>query len=171
MRLASKMKKKMNKAEEKYLYPYIREWYENYLKSKFKSANITVFDTHNRVLSRFLQEEGLHIYFPLFDTYEIKVDLTGIIEHKKVFDLAFIEVKRKSVSLRDVGQLLGYCRVANPISAFLISPNWISTPLQNLILNYGRENILQYSNRKIKIAEWNSDSQSINYDKTLPRGL
>ena len=165
------MKKKMNKVDEKYLYPYIKEWFESYLKSKYKSAKVAVFDTHNRVLSRLLQDEGLHRYFPLFDTYEIKVDLTGIIEHKNVFDLAFIEVKIKSISLRDVGQLLGYCRVANPISAFLISPNWISTPLQNLILNYGKENILHYSNKKIRIAEWNFDSQSINYDKILPRGL
>lgn len=161
----------MKKFEEKSLYPYIREWFENYLRSKYRSANVSVFDTHNRILSRFLQENGFHIHFPMFDTFEIKVDLSGIIERKGTFDLAFVEVKKNPINLRDVGQLLGYCKVANPLSAFIISPNWISTPLHRLILNYGKENILQFSNRKIRVAEWNLDSKSINYDNLLPRGF
>ena len=160
----------MMKTNEYSLYPVIKGWFNNYLKSKFRKTEIEVFDTHRRTLSKFLQENNFKNNFPLCDTFEIKVDLTAIIKQKNAINLAFIEVKSGQVRLRDIGQLLGYCKVADPLLAFLISPNWISVPVHHLLINYGKQNILEYNNKKIVIAEWNEVTNSINFNRIIPRG-
>ncbi len=160
----------MDKINEKLLYPYISEWLNKYLSTKYKNVNIAVYDSHSINLSRLLQTKSIHTYFPEFDTFEIKVDITAIITVKTKTDLVFIEVKSNPITLKDVGQLLGYCRVAKPIEAFLISPKNMSTALFNLLIKYGKTDILEFDRNVIKIVKWNNESNDIDYSSIIPRG-
>jgi len=152
------------------LYPNIIEWMRKYLKPKYKGAIIEVYDSHSIYLSKLLQRKKLHTNFKDFDTYAIKVDLTAIITDKNKTELAFVEVKSTPITLKDVGQLLGYCRIADPLEAFLISPKGMSTALHNLLIKYGKIDILGFNNKTIKIARWNIDNNDIDYSSIIPRG-
>lgn len=155
---------------EKKLYPKIKAWLENYLKSLHANSTIIVEDTHNIKLSSFLENIGKYKYFPGYEAYDIKVDITGLIVQNNKVELVFVECKTKPVKLLDVGQLLGYCLVARPKYAYLISPRGFSSPLKKLISVYGRLEVLKYDeNRYIKLAKWDNKRNEIDYMQILPR--
>lgn len=160
----------MNKIDEKALYEPISEWFERYLCSKYGKSKVYVWDSHNVYLSKLLQQHNLHRYFQQFDTFEIKVDISAVILQNDNAQLGFVEVKSSLIRLAHIGQLLGYCRVANPIEAFLISPFEISNPLHSLLIKYGKLGTLDYGKNKIKIAKWKPDANDIEYNSLIPRG-
>lgn len=160
-----------SRKREEVLYGPIVKWFEDILRSKYKKYEIEVYDTHKEKLSKFLQRKGYHKYFSLFDTFEIQVDITAILRRKEEVGLAFIEVKSGYYNLKDVGQLLGYCHVAKPIIAIIISPYGPSKALKRLIQTYGRNEVLKYEeNKYIKMVEWNERTQDIEYQSILPVG-
>ena len=63
-----------------------------------------------------------------------------------------MEVKVDELTLIDLGQLLGYCLVANPKQAILVLPK----PNLNLkrILNLKPELLYYSQEKKIEIANW-----------------
>jgi hypothetical protein len=156
---------------EKELYPEVVKWLERYLKEKFSKAGIKAYDTSCQDLSDFLRRHKLHLFFPEFETYVIKVDITASLKHKDKCDLAFVECKLNPINLKDISQLLGYSKVVKPKYAFIISPTGISSPVNTLIKIYKRYDILEYSeNLKIKIAQWNKTTQEIDISTLLPPG-
>lgn len=161
----------MNIEREEELYPHIREWFERFLKDRHKRSRVEAHDTHKINLSNFLQNSEIHKFFPEFSSYDIKVDITGVILSTKSAKLAFVECKIKAVTLRDLGQLLGYSRVAKPDYSFLISPEGISAPLNILLQTFGRYDVLEYGdNLRIKIAKWNMKKMEIDSNSLLPPG-
>jgi hypothetical protein len=142
------------------------------LQSKFKNARICVEDTSKKALSKWLLEKGFHKYFPYYQTYEIEVDVTGVIlESNKEAYLGFIECKLGKISLRDFSQLLGYSKVALPLYSIILSPKGISQSL-NLLFNIARRNdILYYSTDKhIFIATWLEREKEIDFSTIIPKG-
>ena len=79
----------------------------------------------------------------------IKPDIVGIKENLR--DIVILESKITSLSIEDLGQILGYCLVAEPTDAFLISTEDLSPSLMTIIIN--NKNILDYGKGKIKIGK------------------
>ncbi len=157
--------------KEKDLYPDIIDWIEKYLKDRHPHSQIKAYDTHNKKLSNFIFELNLQDFFPEFIAFDMKIDITTIVKSKNKVKLAFIECKIKPISLKDIGQILGYSRVAKPEYSFIISPNGISTPLKSLLITFGRYDILEYDDgKKIKIAKWNLIRKEIDSQSLLPPG-
>lgn len=156
---------------EKELYPQIAQWLSSYLISHYKKAKIIVEDTHRINLSDFLVRINMQNKFPEYTSYDIKVDVTGIINSSKRADLVFVECKLNAIRLLDVGQLLGYSLVAKPIQSFLLSPEGISDPLHRLLKNYGRYDILKYGKElALKIARWDIRKKEPLWASLLPTG-
>jgi hypothetical protein len=156
---------------EKELYPEVIKWLEKYLKGKYPKAGIKAYDTSRQDLSDFLRRHKLHLFFPEFETYVIKVDITASIKHKDRCDLAFVECKLGPINLKDISQLLGYSKVVKPKYSFIISPVGISSPVNTLIKIYKRYDILEYSQGlRLKIAQWNKATQEIDISTLLPPG-
>jgi len=65
---------------EKQMYPHVCTWFKKLLKEKFKNMEICVEDTSEKVLSKWLVEKGYHKFFSDYQTYEIEVDVTGIVK-------------------------------------------------------------------------------------------
>jgi len=160
----------MNISREEELYPYVIEWLRKFLKGRHRNSDVDVYDTHKINLSKFLQNNELQNYFPEFSAFDIKVDITGIIKSKKSVKLAFVECKTDPITLKDVGQILGYSKVANPDYSFIISPSGLSSPLSVLLQTFGRYDLLEYSSRKIRIAKWNLERMEIDSNTILPPG-
>ena len=159
----------MNEVE---LYEPVRIWLERVLRQHYKRMNIRVFDTHNVKLARLINDLGLQTLFPQFNAWDVKVDITGIISNKKKGYLALVECKVKQLTLRDVGQLLGYSIVVNPILSVLTSPASPSDPLITLLKDYGRLDVLEYGPQKkhIRIAKWDNVKNEVIPSSVLPPG-
>jgi hypothetical protein len=161
----------MTRNPELALYPRVSEWLARSLRGRHPRAEVAAFDTHSTDLAAFLRKEGLHSLFSDCDAYEIQVDVTGIVKTQKTISLAFIECKIGPITLRDVGQLLGYSLVARPEWSFLVSPKGLSGCLHSLLVTYGRQDILQYGrNRSMRLATWNVDRAELDPQTVLPRG-
>jgi len=163
---------------EQQMYPDVAKWLNRLLKGKYPEARIEVRDTHATKLNEYVIRHGLQEYFDddRWHTYDIKVDLTAFIKSQKSKGLIFVECKTTNISLLNVSQLLGYSRVALPLSSYLLSSAGIGTSVQTLITKYGRSDILEYHWRKgeaarnMIIAKWESNLKTIDLNSVLPPG-
>jgi hypothetical protein len=161
----------MTKPREFELYPQVAAWLIQHLKASHPKARVTAYDTHLTDLSGFLRKQKLHQVFKDYDAYEIQVDVTGIVETREAARLAFVECKVGPITLRDVGQLLGYSLVARPAWSYLLSPRGLTDRLSLLLITYGRQDILAYGKgRFIRIAAWNSERAEIDFATLIPKG-
>lgn len=153
------------------MYPDVCAWFKRILKEKFKDAEICVEDTSKKVLSKWLVEKGFHNFFPDYQTYEIEVDVSGMVEKTDEAHLGFIECKLGRITLRDLSQLLGYSRVALPLYSVILSPKGISRSM-NRLLNIARRNdILYYSTDKhIVVGKWNERRKELEFSSIIPKG-
>lgn len=154
------------------MYPDVCLWFKKMLQSKFKNARICVEDTSKKVLSKWLLEKGFHNFFPDYQTYEVEVDITGVVvKSDKEAHLGFVECKLGKINLRDFSQLLGYSKVALPLYSIILSPKGVSNSL-NLLFNIARRNdILYYSaDRHIFIIRWNGQKKEIDFSTIIPKG-
>lgn len=152
------------------MYPDVCAWFKRILEEKFKDAKVCVEDTSKKVLSKWLVEKGFHIFFPDYQTYEIEVDVTGIVEKVDEAHLGFIECKLGRITLRDLSQLLGYSKVAIPLYSLIISPKGITRSM-NLLFNIARRNDVLYysSDRYITIGKWNERRKELDLSSIIPK--
>ena len=156
---------------EKEMYPEVIGWLSNYLKRLHPGSEIKSFDTSRINLCEFLRRNKLGKYFPEFETYVIKVDITAVIRHKDKCSLAFVECKLNSISLKDISQLIGYSKVVRPVFSLILSPVGISSPVNSLMNIYKRYDILTYwKETKVRIAKWNKKTGDIDVSTLLPHG-
>ena len=157
---------------EKEMYPDVISWLIKHLKGIYPKGDISVFDTSQINLCEFIRRKKLSKYFPEFETYVIKVDITGVIKYKEKCLLSFVECKLNSISLKDISQLIGYSKVVKPVSSLILSPTGISSPVNMLINVYRRYDVLSYwDNLKIQIAKWNKTTRDVDMATLLPHGV
>lgn len=158
----------MNESE---LYKPIGNWLEAFLIERHPKATIHVHDSSRKVLSALLYDLGLTAKIPRSESYEIMVDITGVIETHSSVELALVECKIHPVSLKDVSQLLGYSLVARPLYSILMSTCSVSKAVWNLLETYNQMDILTYSKHGlIRICEWNTTRNEPNASSIIPHG-
>jgi len=156
---------------EKSMYPDVIKWFHKILALKFPNSSISVYNTSNVVLSKFLFDRRLHRFFPNYQTFEIEVDITGVARSGDNAYIGFVECKLNKISLRDVSQLLGYSKVAQPVFSLILSPAGFSDSINFLFNIHRRDDILYYEKDKlIHIAKWVKSRQDIDYASLLPKG-
>jgi hypothetical protein len=153
------------------MYPDVCAWFKRILVEKCEGSKIHIEDTSRKVLSRWLVEKGFHKLFPDYQTYEIEVDIIGIIEKNNRASLGMIECKLNQITLRDLSQLLGYSRVALPLYSIILSPKGVSKSMHRLFNISRRDDILNYSNdRHIVIGKWNEKRKELDFSTIIPKG-
>jgi hypothetical protein len=141
--------------EEK-LYEPISKWLQNYLEKEY-SQEVKTHDTSSFYLDKFIAQNNLFEEFEFCNEYEIKPDIVGFLLKDK--EICFVEVKIEALTIKDIGQLLGYCIVGKPKEAILISPE---KPSANLIKTLKSNNsILSFDGSKIKIGTWKGNDCEI----------
>ena len=153
------------------MYPDVCTWFKRMLLEKYADSRIHIQDTSRKVLSKWLVEKGLHKLFPDYQTYEIEVDIIGIIEKDDKAFLGLIECKLNQITLRDLSQLLGYSKVALPSYSIILSPQGVSKSM-HLLFNVSRRNdVLNYSSdRHIIVGKWNGKRKELDYSSIIPKG-
>ena len=160
------------------MYSPVTKWLQKHLESLFKRAEISVYDTHTTPLNEVILRKGFQHYFEsnIWQTFDIRIDIAGFVIRKNKLDCVFIECKASQISLSHVSQLLGYCRVANPLFAYLLSTHGVGASLNSLIMTYNRSDILEYywekghKPRRMLLAKWNELSKNVEFDTLLPPG-
>jgi hypothetical protein len=152
------------------MYPDVRVWLQGFLKPRFPKSTVVVSDTSRVSLGRFLEQQGLAELFPDYQTFEINVDITGIVKGKHS-SLAFVECKLTTLTLRDVSQSLGYSKVAKPIFSILISPAGISKALSLLLKVYRRYDVLEYAeSQRLMVGTWDTVRKTVDPASLIPPG-
>ena len=125
----------------------MRNWLEKYVNEKY-GDNFTLI-TADQTISQYLNQSSDEALNSLTEDYKIRPDVISYVTKKNRF--IFIESKVVSISLQEVGQLLAYCLVANPIEAMLISTKSISPALLRALSN--NKDVLNYGESRIQIGE------------------
>ena len=160
------------------MYPDVASWLQELLIGRFHGATLEVRDTHASPLNEYIIRHGLQEYFESdqWQTYEIQVDLTAFVMSERRKGLVFVECKIVNITLLHISQLLGYSRVALPLSSYLISSKGIGGGVQSLITRYDRSDILEYQwvkgelPKRIIIAKWDNNLKNIDSNSVLPPG-
>jgi hypothetical protein len=149
-----------------------RAWLAGFLKEQSPRCDVRVLpSTERRELRRVIDEAGLRSMFPECGAWEVQVDVVGVVQRKRTIALTFVELKAGYVTLTDVGQLLGYCRVCRPAQAFLLSPMGSSADLRRLLVVYGRQDVLEFDRGMIQIGPWDRDTRAPRWGDMIPGGV
>ena len=158
-----------NVKKEFELYEPMRSWLQVYLEDKYKGAKVITIDSHARTLDVFLEENGVLDYYPQTIGLDIQIDVLGIVIQRGKPSIVFIEAKKTQLNLHDLGQLWAYCKLCDPLEAFLLSSAGIGS-LNKILNNLSRTDLLNFGDgKKIKqmqVGKWNIGSSSVD-DKTL----
>lgn len=152
------------------LYEPMRKWLETYLKDKYKRNEIVTVVTNNERLDRVLRRYG--IVKEMANDIDIQIDILGIARNERSVKLFFIEAKKTKLTLRDPGQLWGYCKLIDPEEAFLMTSASLGS--LNKILNvFKREDLLDFGDgkiiKKMKIAVWNINTNAPDSGTIIPK--
>ena len=157
---------------EVFLYEPMREWLQEYLKGKYKNAEIITIDSHAKTLDSYLEEYGVLSYYPQTVGLDIQIDVLGIIKEKNKVLLVFIEAKKTKLNLRDLGQLWSYCKLCDPSEAFLLSSKGLGS-LNKIFINLLRTDLLDFGDgkkiKKMQIGKWNTLTNSIDSKSLIPK--
>jgi hypothetical protein len=86
--------------------------------------------------------------------------------------LFFIEAKKTELTIRDLGQLWAYCKLINPVEAFLITSATIGS-LNKILNTFGREDLLDFGDgktiKKMKIAKWDLNANMPDLLNMIPK--
>lgn len=159
-----------NVKSELELYEPMRVWLHAYLTDKYKSYEIITLDAHNKRLDRALRKFG--ILCDIATGIDIQIDVLGIARNSKSVKLFFIEAKKTSITLRDLGQLWAYCKLIDPDEAFLMTSADMGS--LNKILNvFKREDLLDFGDgkiiKKMKVAVWNMKTGAPDMSTMVPK--
>lgn len=160
-----------NSPESKLLQP-CRGWLDCYLRTAHPRSVITIFpNSEQKQLRAVLNDAGFSQFFPESSAWEVKVDVVAVVQMRKQVRLVFVELKATPISLVNVGQLLGYCRVCRPSEAFLLSSMGISGDLKRLLTIYGRLDVLNFGENTIQLGNWDSARNQPDWSSLIPGGL
>ena len=161
-----------NVSKEIELYEPMRKWLQSYLEDKYRNAEIITIDSHARTLDSFLEKNGVLSYYPLTVGLDIQIDVLGIVKQKNNVSLVFIEAKKTPLNLHDLGQLLIYCKLCDPIEAFLLSSGGLCS-LNKIFVNLARFDLLDFGDgrniKSIQVGKWDILSNSIDYKSLIPK--
>lgn len=152
------------------LYDPMCKWLNNYLSDKYKGYEIITVDAHSERLDKVLNQYGI-----VNDTatgVDIQIDVLGIVRRNATIKLFFIEAKKTSLTLRDLGQLWAYCKLIDPDEAFLMTSADLGS-LNKLLNTFKREDLLDFGDgkkiKKMKVAVWNLSTSSPELSTMIPK--
>jgi hypothetical protein len=163
----------VNNVKKEYeLYEPMCLWLQKYLEDKYKGAKIITIDSHARTLDSFLEEYGVIEHYPQTVVLDIQIDVLGIVIQRRNVSIVFIEAKKTQLNLHDLGQLWAYCKLCDPLEAFLLSSAGIGS-LNKILNNLSRQDLLDFGDgkkiKKMKVAKWDLNTNSIDFKTLCPK--
>ena len=161
-----------NVSKEFELYEPMMVWLQQYLEDKYKGWQIYTIDSHARTLDSFLEENGVVDNYPQTVGLDIQIDVLGILKRGNKSGIVFIEAKKTQLNLHDLGQLWAYCKLCDPLEAFLLSSNGLGS-LNKILNNLSRTDLLNFGDgktiKKMQVGKWDVLRKSIDFKTLVPK--
>lgn len=154
------------------LYAPMRVWFQRYLEEKYIGSNVIAVDTSTKTLDTILANYGVIDQYPHIVGLDIQIDILGIITNNGKTQIAFIEAKKTQLNLHHLGQLWAYCRLCDPIEAFLLSSEGLGC-LSKILGNLGRQDLLNFGDGKkikqMRVGKWDISNNNLDYKTLIPK--
>ncbi len=161
-----------NVKREVELYEPMRQWLQTYLEDKYKGSEIITVDSHARTLDSFLEDYKILDNYPQTVGLDIQIDVLGIIKKNAKTNIVFIEAKKTQLNLHDLGQLWAYCKLCDPLEAFLLSSAGMGS-LNKILNNLGREDLLDFGDgkriKRMQVGKWDLTANSVDFRTVIPK--
>ncbi len=163
-----------NVDRESDLYEPMGNWLKGVMNDKYKRSKceVEVVDASKFELDKVLEQYGILKYFPKVVGLGVQIDVVGMAIWPDHAELTFIEAKKTSLVLRDLGQLWAYCKLCDPVEAYLLSSAGLGT-LDKVLNHLCREDMLDYGDRRIvkkmKVARWDVVRQTVDENSMVPK--
>ena len=99
-------------------------------------------------------------------------DIDNIIIQKGKPSIVFIEAKKTQLNLHDLGQLWAYCKLCDPLEAFLLSSYGLGS-LNKILKNFDRKDLLDFGDgkriKKMQVGKWDVSTNSIDFKTLIPK--
>lgn len=106
-----------------------------------------------------------------YSCFEFQPDILGLLTNKKSGEMRLVFLNRTTsgISVREIGEMNCYCRLAAPILAFIASTAGIPDEVSKLILeeNIGNR-LLKYKDSKIILFKWNEEENKVEPLSIMP---
>jgi adenosyl cobinamide kinase/adenosyl cobinamide phosphate guanylyltransferase len=159
------------------MYPAVRQWLEEYLRNRYPSKNILAVECSSKRLNRLIQHLRLEqLLPPEWNSWEVQVDIAGFVYSDRAAEVVLVECKNRPITLQHLSQIIGYCRIVNPIIGMILSPQGVSRAIANLLEVFNRKDVLVYSEspmyraRHIVLAKWNPQARLPEPNSIIPAG-
>lgn len=156
------------------LYQPMCVWLQQKLTDMYRGqkCQIIVEDSHAITLDKVLTQHNLIDQYPQAVGLDIQIDVTGIVIFPHKSELFFIEAKKNALTLHDLGQLWAYCKLIDPLGAYLLSSHSLGC-LDKILKNLGREDMLDFGKQKIIkkmcVGKWDVIRKTIDSNSVVPK--
>ena len=101
---------------------------------------------------------------------DFKPDILGILTHIKTkkIELVFLNREIKAFGLKEIGEMVCYCRLTNPKIALMVSSQGLASPIDKMINHNKRNDIISYNGKNIFIFRWDLEKDNIDEISITP---
>ncbi len=156
------------------MYEPVKKWLLRFLSSRFKGSQIRIYNSPSMKLHNLIRNEDLYNGLsPDWPTWEIQVDIIGIIHNRNLTRIAFVDYEDRMLTFNNLAQSVSKARIAKPTYAFLISPQGPNSSLTQLLKTHQRLDVLEYTQdknampRSLIIARWDGNANTIAMDSVI----
>ncbi|MCE7506968.1 hypothetical protein LZG75_12085 [Polynucleobacter sp. IMCC30063] len=149
----------------------LTDWFPNFIGNSYGSE-YEVLEVINpaQQLSRLNNDYIKNM--PNYSSWEFKPDIVGILRRKSdsTIKLAFINRTTSGISLKEIGELHCYAKLAKVDFAFLASISGVSNEVNILLVDKAiRSRVLGYEDGKsICLFSWSEEFSGVNKNSILP---
>ena len=148
----------------------LKTWLEGFLLKRFSKTHRVQVLIPNSNLSKLQISAIKHV--DGYWAYEFKPDILGILEDKQSdkVDFVFINRSTSALSLKEIGELYCYSKIAKPLFSFMTSPLGLASDVALLLLHKEVQNsVLSLDGgRAIIIFKWDISSGNIDKETIYP---
>ena len=148
----------------------MKKWLNKYLEKYSKEYNIKIICPKSN-LSKIALAEIKKL--PNYSSFEFKPDVLGILINKlnKETKLIFLNRTTLATSLKEIGEIICYSRLAKPLESFLVSLRGLPNGVNLLLLDKEKErSILFFDEEKFVILfRYDIEKESIDPNSVYPR--
>jgi len=167
----------MSYQREAEMYPAVKQWLHDYLQVRYPRHSVITVVCHAQRLNSLIRRLEIDNLLPKdWQSWDVQVDVVGFVCSSQDAAIALIECKNRPISLSHLSQIIGYCRVVKPQIGMILSSEGISEGLQQLLITFGRQDVLIYAERhqhapqRIILARWNAQMNSPEPSSAIPSG-
>ncbi len=152
----------------------MKYWLENYLQDKYRESYHVSIVIPSSNISK-LPDKEIKDTVENYSSFEFYPDILGILKHKTItnkVELVFLNRSITSISLKEIGEIQCYCRIADPLEAFIVSSKGLPQEINMLLLDEViSTSLLKYSSNKfINAFTWDLTKGGIDLLSIFPLG-